>query len=145
MQISSRFTVAIHTLLCIEMFSSERKVTSDLIASSVNSNPVVIRRILQQLKAADIVKVSRGSGGTALARPAGEITLLDVYNATECVDGGELFHFHENPNRRCPVGRSIHAVMDKRLLGIQQAMEREMASVTLADVLEDTRKQLESE
>lgn len=145
MQISSRFTVAIHTLLCIEMFKKEHRVTSDLIASSVNSNPVVIRRILQQLKAAGIVKVARGSGGTDLARPAEEITLLDVYNAVECVDGGELFHFHENPNARCPVGRSIHAVLDKRLLSIQRAMEREMSSTTIADVLADTKKQLESE
>lgn len=140
MQISSRFTVAVHVLICIEWFKNEYKVTSEFLASSVNANPVVIRKLLQQLKAAGIVRVVRGSGGADMARPASEITLLDVYNAVECVDGGELFHFHEHPNPLCPVGRTIHAVLDGRLEKIQRAMEREMESVTIRDVLADTRR-----
>lgn len=140
MQISSRFTVAVHVLLCIEMFQAEHKVTSDFLASSVNANPVVIRKLLQQLKAAGIVRVARGAGGAGAARPADQITLLDVYRAVECLDGGELFHFHEHPNPRCPVGRNIHAVLDARLDQIQSAMEREMASITIQDVLHDTQK-----
>lgn len=47
MQITSRLTIAVHTLLLIERFCGERKVTSDLIAASVQVNPVVIRRILR--------------------------------------------------------------------------------------------------
>lgn len=140
MQISSRFTIAVHALICIEMFKNDRRVTSDFIASSVNVNPVVIRRLLQQLKKAGIVQVMRGSGGTDTARPIDEITLLDVYNAVECVDEGGLFHFHENPNQLCPVGRNIHAVLDVRLDEIQKAMEKEMGSVTIQDVLNDTKR-----
>ncbi len=140
MQISSRFTVAVHVLICIEMFKNDRKVTSDFLASSVNANPVVIRRLLQQLKAAGIVRVMRGSGGTDTARPTDQITLLDVYHAVECVDAGKLFHFHENPNPHCPVGRNIHAVLDVKLEKIQKAMEDEMRSVTIRDVLEDAQK-----
>lgn len=139
MQISSRLTVAVHVLLCIEVFKDQRKVTSDFLASSVNVNPVVIRRILQQLKKAGIVSVVRGSGGADAARPLEEITLLDLYNAVECVDGGGLFHFHENPNQLCPVGRYIHAVLDGRLEEVQAAMEREMSSVTMRDILNDTK------
>ena len=56
MQISSRFTVAVHVLICIEMFKNDHKVTSDFLASSVNANPVVIRRLLQQLKAAGPIR-----------------------------------------------------------------------------------------
>ncbi|NBI11399.1 Rrf2 family transcriptional regulator [Colidextribacter sp. OB.20] len=140
MQISSRFTVAVHVLLCIEMFKKDYKVTSDFLASSVNANPVVIRRILQQLKRAGIVSVARGSGGAAAAKPLEEITLLDLYRAVECVDGDGLFHFHENPNQLCPVGRSIHTVLDGRLEDIQRAMEQEMESVTIQDILNDTKK-----
>ena len=81
MQISSRLTVAVHVLLCIEVFKDRRKVTSDFLASSVNVNSVVIRRILQQLKKAGIVRVTRGSGGADTARPLEEITLLDLYHA----------------------------------------------------------------
>ena len=140
MQISSRFTVAAHMLICIEMFKNERKVTSDFLASSVNVNPVVIRRILQQLKGAGIVTVTRGSGGADTAKPLDEITLLDLYNAVECVDDGALFHFHEDPNQLCPVGRNIHAVLDGRLEEIQRAMEEQMKSVTIRDIVEDTKK-----
>ena len=140
MQISSRFTIAVHILICIETFKNDYKVTSDFLASSVNVNPVVVRRLLQQLKKAGIVNVTRGSGGSDLESPAGEITLLDVYNAVECVEEGELFHFHENPNPLCPVGKNIHAILDTRLTKIQEAMEREMKSVTIKEVIDDTQK-----
>ena len=138
MQISSRFTIAVHILICIETFKEDYKITSDFLASSVNVNPVVIRRLLQQLKKAGIINVKRGSGGAYIENPLDEITLLDVYNAVECIDNGNLFHFHENPNSRCPVGRNIHSVLDRRLDSIQQAMEREMSSVTLQDIADDT-------
>lgn len=140
MQISSRFTIAVHMLICIETFKNDHKVTSDFLASSVNVNPVVIRRLLQQLKKAGIVNVTRGSGGTALEKDADAVTLLDVYNAVECVEEGELFHFHENPNPLCPVGKNIHNILDTRLIKIQQAMEQEMKSVTIRDVMEDAKK-----
>ena len=140
MQISSRFTVAVHVLICIEMFKNDHKVTSDFLASSVNANPVVIRRLLQQLKAAGIVRVVRGTGGADTARPIDQITLLDIYNAVECVEEGALFHFHENPNQLCPVGKNIHAILDTRLEEIQRAMENEMKSVTIQDVINDAEK-----
>ncbi len=143
MQISSRFTIAVHVLICIETFKNDCKVTSDVLASSVNVNPVVIRRLLQQLKKAGIVNVIRGTGGTELQKPAEEITLFDLYNAVECVEEGELFHFHENPNPLCPVGKNIHAILDVRLEEIQKAMEREMKSITIRDVMNDARKLIE--
>ena len=138
MQISSRFTIAVHILICIETFKEDYKITSDFLASSVNVNPVVIRRLLQQLKKAGIINVKRGSGGAYIEKPLDEITLLDIYNAVECIDNGNLFHFHENPNQKCPVGRNIHTVLDNRLDKVQQAMEREMSSVTLQDIADDT-------
>lgn len=139
MQISSRFTIAIHIFACIDVFEDEYKITSDFLAESINVNPVVIRRILQQLKAANLINVTRGSGGAAIARDMDKITFLDVYNAVECVDNGELFHFHENPNTDCPVGRNIHNVLDSRLSRIQKAMEDEMRKITIADAIKDVR------
>ncbi len=142
MQISSRFTIAVHILICIETFKNDYKVTSDFLASSVNANPVVIRRLLQQLKKADIVNVIRGSGGTEITKPLNTITLLDIYHAVECIEKGELFHFHENPNPLCPVGKNIHSVLDSRLQKIQEAMELELKSVTVQDLLNDSQKQI---
>lgn len=139
MQISSRFTIAVHMLVCMATFQGDRKVTGDFLASSVNVNPVIVRRLLQQLKAARLVTVTRGSGGAELSAPAGEITLLDVCRAVESVEAEGLFHFHENPNPLCPVGRNIHRLLDDRLDAAQRAMERELAAVTLADLLHDVR------
>ncbi len=139
MQISSRFTLAIHILTCIDVFKDDYKVTSDFLAGSTNVNPVIVRKILLQLKSANIVNVARGSGGATLAKPLESITFLDVYNAVECIGGGELFHFHEHPNPQCPVGGNIHKSLDDKLLRVQKAMENELASITVADVVSDTR------
>ena len=138
MQISSLFA-------CIDTFEKDHKLTSEFLASSVNVNPVVIRRLLQQLKAAKLITVTRGSGGAAIAKPLDEITFLDIYHAVECVNHGELFHFHENPNEACPVGKNIHHVLDGRLDCIQKAMEDEMRQMTLADFLKDTRAYIQKE
>ncbi len=73
MQISSRFTIAVHVLICIETFKNDYKVTSDFLASSVNVNPVVIRRLLQQLKKAGLITVKRGSGGADIEKPLEEV------------------------------------------------------------------------
>lgn len=134
MQISSRFTLAVHILTCIDVFGEKQKVTSEFLAASTNVNPVVVRKILGQLKAAGIVNVARGSGGATIARPLSEITFLDIYRAVECVENGELFHFHENPNPDCPVGRNIHRILDGRLEQVQNAMEAELQKITLLDI-----------
>ena len=72
-----------------------------------------------------------------MAKPPEEITFLDIYRAVECVEEGTLFHFHENPNPSCPAGRNIHRILDGRLEQVQAAMERELAGITLADVMRD--------
>ena len=128
MQISSRFTIAVHVLIAIETFKNDHKITSEFLASSANVNPTVIRRLLQQLKKAEIVTVKRGSGGADI----------------EPVENGQLFHFHENPNELCPVGRNIHRIMDHRLEEIQNAMEDKMRRITIADVMADANKLIES-
>lgn len=140
MQISSRFTLAIHIIICIDTFKNEYKVTSEFLASSTNVNPVIVRKILSQLKSAGIVEVARGSGGASIFKPLGEITFLDIYKAVECVENGELFHFHENPNEMCPVGKNIHFILDDKLTQVQNAMEKELASITLEDVKYDLDK-----
>ena len=136
MKITSRFTVAVHTLLVIYNFSATTKVTSDFIAASVQVNPVVIRRTLLSLKAAGMVDVKAGSGGASIVKDMGDITLYDVYKAVDSMDG-DMFHFHENPNPACPVGRNIHAVLDAHLAEAQAAMENELKKVTLLDLTKD--------
>lgn len=139
MQISSRFTIAVHIFACINTFENDFKITSDFLASSVNVNSVIIRKILSQLKSAGLVTVQRGSGGATIAKKLDDISFLDIYRAVDCVEKGELFHFHENPNINCPVGRNIHNVLDSKLEQVQSALENELKKITLADVMKDTQ------
>lgn len=144
MQISSRFTMAIHMFACIDTFSNQ-KMTSDFMAESIGTNPVIVRKILQQLKAAGLVEVARGTGGVKVTKPLDQITFLDVYRAVECTPEEELFHFHENPNPKCPVGKNIHGILDKRLLEVQSAMEEKLSKMTLEDVKKDMAQYIEKE
>ncbi len=143
MQISSRFTIAIHMLTCMDTFKDEYKITSDFLASSINVNPVIIRKILLQLKDAGLIEVKRGPGGATIAKPLEEISFLDIYYAVDCVEENTLFHFHENPNMDCPVGQNIHNILDDKLLQVQNAMEQELKSITLANMKLDLEKYLE--
>ena len=136
MQISSRFTMAIHMFACIDTFD-DQKMTSDFMAGSIGTNPVIIRKLLGQLKTAGLVEVARGTGGVTITKALSEITFLDVYKAVECAPDEELFHFHENPNQECPVGRNIHHVLDDKLTRIQKTMEDELSKITLDDVKKD--------
>mgnify|MGYP004441690797 CR=1 FL=1 len=145
MQISSRFTLAIHIFACVDIFKDEYKVTSDFISGSTNVNPVIIRKILSQLKDAGLIEVARGAGGAKITRPLSEITFLDIYRAVECIEDNKLFHFHENSSEKCPVGRNIHNVLDDKLQRVQTAMERELESITLEDVKEDLQKYISEE
>ena len=134
MQISSRFTVAVHILLCIAYFDGTFKTTSTFIADSVGVNPVIVRKTLGQLKAAGLVEVEAGVGGASLARDPADVTLLDVFRATESVNGS-LFSFHEHPNPKCPVGRSIHAALDGELAAAQQALEGQLTQTSLQELI----------
>ena len=134
MQISSRFTVALHIFTCVDTFKDDCKVTSDFLAGSINTNPVIIRKILTQLKNAGLITVARGTGGITVNRPLSEITFYDVYQAIEPVENGDLFRFHESPNPECPVGKNIHRLLDEKLKAIQDSMEDKMKEFTLADL-----------
>lgn len=133
MQITSRFSIAVHTLLVLYALGDRYKTTSEFIASSVNVNPVVIRRTLGALKEAGLIEVRAGSGGARIVRDADKISLYDVYRSVDCVEN-DLFRFHEHPNPNCPVGKSIHRVLDGHLADAQRAMEDYLKSVTLADL-----------
>ena len=134
MKISSRFTIAVHILSLVTI---ERGVvcTSEWIAESVNTNPVVIRRIMGKLKQAGLISIRRGLGGATLEKPLQEITLLDVYRAVEVMDEGELFQMHENPNPNCPVGANIQGVLELILLRAQDAMEAVLKEVTMEELV----------
>jgi DNA-binding IscR family transcriptional regulator len=128
-QISSRFSIAVHILSLIAFSSKE--CTGDFIAGSVNTNPVIIRRIMGMLKKAGLLGVRPGVGGAFLRKDPDQITLLDVYRAVEVIEDGQLFNFHDEPNPQCPVGRNIESALRFEMSEAQSAMEERLARVTL--------------
>lgn len=133
MSTSSRFSVAIHTLALLA-YSGAQPITSEYIAGSVNTNPVVIRRVLGALRRARLVASRGGNGGgwQLLGEPA-TITLRDVYHA---VEDDALFSLHQRPpNPHCPVGRHMQSALAARFAVARGALEEELARTSIADVL----------
>jgi len=131
MQLSSRFPVAVQLLIVLAWCPDDYKVTSGMLAFSVNTNPALIRRIMGYLKKAGLISVAAGTGGAKLAKVAGEITLLDVYRAVELTDQDSLFGLHETTNKRCPIGSRINGVLAPHLEQARNALEESLSQVTV--------------
>ena len=136
MPVSSRFAVAVHVLVLMAQAEDE-PIKSERVAVSVNTNPVVVRRIWCALARAQLVVSQTGAaGGSRLARRPEQITLLDVYRA---VEEANLFSLHyRRPDRRCAIGKNIQTILEEVLVEAERAMERVLAKRTIADVLRQT-------
>jgi Rrf2 family protein len=110
--------------------------SSSRLAETVNTNPVVIRRLLIDLQKAGLIETHRGPhGGAYVVRKPDSISLLEIHRA---VDPPVLFGVHPNrPSRDCPVGKRIERVMVKIIDRTNSALEAELKQMTLADVLRD--------
>lgn len=143
-KISSRFTIAVHILTLIKQ-NPPSDCTSEFMAGSVNTNPVIIRKILSYLKKAGLVEVRRGAGGAYLLKELHDITLLEVYRAVQVVEEDKLFHFHEKPNPDCPIGANIQSVLELILVQAQEAMEQVLESITMDQLFTTLQNQIQSE
>ena len=144
MQISTKFTIAIHVLAAVDFFGKDRKVTSGFLAASIGSNPVIIRNIMSDLQNAGIIATKRGPGGIEIVKPLDQITFYDVYEAVE-KNKDHLFNFHDNPNPACPVGRNIHDALDGRLADAQKNFENDLKRYNMAEVLKDIREDVKEQ
>ncbi|MFU8691042.1 Rrf2 family transcriptional regulator [Rossellomorea sp. FS2] len=128
--INTRLSVAIHILSLVAM---DPKQSSDQIAQSVTTNPVVIRRLSGDLKKAGLLTSQAGVPGFNLTRDPKDITLLDIYKAVNMEK--ELFSIHDKPNPKCPVGKRIQGTLDETFKSVQAAMEKELNEQTLKDIM----------
>jgi Rrf2 family protein len=138
MAANSRLTVAAHALTWIGLYQrrGNEVATSEQIATSVNTNPVVIRRLLAELRKAGLADSRRGAGaGWTLSRNLAAITLLDVY---EAIEPGPVLGLHPStPDPECVVGHGIGPAMASVYDGVEAALRNELAKTTLEDVLRD--------
>src|ERR1041384_3065278 len=134
---SSRFAIAVHVVTLMAE-RGDVPLKSEVVACSVNTNPVVIRRIVCSLQRARIVTSQTGAtGGSRLARAPREITLLEVYKA---VEGGRLLSLHrQRPDPHCSVGMNIEGVLSVILREAEEAFEQALAKITVEKVLRAVR------
>ncbi|MGO4306386.1 Rrf2 family transcriptional regulator [Cupriavidus sp. RAF12] len=134
MTTSSRFAVAVHILTLLAQ--ADGPVPSSMIAGSVGTNPALIRRLVGALIEAGFVTTTMGStGGAMLARPATDITLLEVFRSVETT---ALIALHQSaPNPACMVGREITGALRHVADRAQAAMDATLAEITIAGMLAD--------
>jgi Rrf2 family protein len=144
---TSRFTMALHALGMIAwegQRSGGKPVTSGTLAGSINTNPVVVRRVLADLRRAGLVETRPGvGGGVVLARPAGEISLRCVWEALEGRE--QLFGRHPSgPNPQCPMGRCVADYLEELYGHTESALKASLAKVTLAHLQRNLASRLPS-
>lgn len=141
MNINSQFAVATHIMAILagnKLYLQDNACTnSSMIAESVNTNPVVIRRILSKLKEADLVTSKPGpSGGSEISRHPSKITLNDIYSAVE--EDGSLFHMHYGePNPNCLVGGNIRASLKGTMEKAESSIKKVLRKTTLLELTND--------
>lgn len=130
---SSRFVVAIHALSVLARSSGKGPICSTMVAQSVHTNPVVIRRLMTELEKASLVRSVAGrSGGFELGREANSITLADVYRA---VEDDAIFRMHKtDPESECPVAAQLGKILRGPLRAAETALTTSLANTTLKDV-----------
>jgi Rrf2 family protein len=138
MAANSQFSMAVHVLSMLAR-SKDENLKSDFLACSVNTNAVVIRRLLGALNQAKLVISQTGAnGGSRLARPPNEIDLSEIYKAVNC---GEVFALHARAQSKdCPVGKNIEAVLSCLQREIDKGIEEKLSRYTLQNVFEMVRE-----
>ncbi len=135
---NARFATALHVLAVLAHQDGD-PVSSEFLSASVNTNPVVIRRLLRALQTSRLVETRKGPrAGSRLARSAARVRLADVYQA---VRDPALFGLpRRRPSPACPVGQRIHAVLKPLFASAELALSRDLARTTLADVLRQIQR-----
>lgn len=135
MHISQKCSVALHCLIFINEYSDSVNVTSSLLAKSTGCNPVIIRNILGGLKKAGIISTQPGAGNTKLAKSPESITLYDICSALDPDGLLNLFGMHSSPAEACPVGKSIHEVLQMPYGIIQKDLASSLKSIRMDSII----------
>ncbi len=137
MRADSQFTTAIHICIYIH-FKDKPSVSSQEIATSVKTNPVVIRRLIAKLRNYGIMKSNIGSGGGfALNKPADKITLWDIYLAVR--ENQQLFR-KPPPNPECKVSSNLAILVDDTFHQSELAMQKPLTKVNIAGLTDQLRE-----
>ena len=128
---NSRFSISVHILTLLATIDDEL-VSSELLASSINIHPVLVRKELSNLRNHGLVESKEGkTGGSWLAKPAGQIRMSDIYRAVQ--QNSLLGKSKNQPNPRCPVGQQINQHLDNLFNEAEESLIKGLGKTTLAD------------
>lgn len=138
MAINTQFSIAVH-MMTVLAYLPDRDITSGNLATSVNTSPSFVRRVLAKLSKAGLVETAMGKNGACwLARNAKAISLLDIYQA---VDAPKAFSIHGYAEHKvCPVSCNIKGALEKTLTKTQKAMEAQLDATSLAKITSEIIK-----
>lgn len=130
---NGRFPIAMHIMTLLASANGEW-VSSDFLAGSININPALVRKEIVALRQQGLVSSREGkNGGSALAKPAHQIQLADIYRATRTEAGPLLGRARNTPNPACPVGRQINTHLTTLFTEAEQAMLDRLSTQSLAE------------
>lgn len=135
MAANNQFSIAAHLMAGLGFCTQTEKTSADL-AKSVNTSPSFIRRTLSKLSKAGLINATKGKNGfCSLARPAAEISLLDIYQAVDAPKAISIHHYEAIAP--CAVSCNIKKALEKAVGHAQQGMEHNLAEISLADLIKD--------
>lgn len=127
----SKLSGILHVLL--HMAEHAAPVTSERLAQIMQTNPVVIRRIMAGLRERGYVQSDKGhGGGWSIARDLATITLRDVYDS---IGAPALFAIgNRNDHPQCAVEQAVNAAIGTSLRDAESLLLASLSRVTLADL-----------
>jgi DNA-binding IscR family transcriptional regulator len=134
MRVSTRFSDSIHILAFIETYKGKIPLTSDNIAGSIETSPVVVRRLMGQLRKAGLLDTVHGAADPKLAKAPQDISLYDVLLAVE--GDKHLFTIDQKTNPDCIVGGNIQPTLAAYYHQAEVAACAKLNSISLQDVLD---------
>lgn len=135
----SRLSGVLHLLL--HLAERDGSVPSEALARAMDTNPVVIRRILAGLRERGHVRSEKGhGGGWTLTRKLDELTLRDVYDALGRPALLAIGNRSQAP--QCLVEQAVNAALDETFDAAEALLLDRLGRVTLADLDADFRARL---
>jgi Rrf2 family protein len=137
MAANTRMATAVQ-ILCVIAYTGPAGTNSEVIAKSLRTNPVVVRRLLKSMEHGGLVEIRPGKdGGVQLAREPGAISLDQIYKAVESDSG--VFALRPKGNPNCPVDRRMKALLTPILVATNDAVERTLSQTTLDNLMASIR------
>lgn len=138
MKASTQFSDAVHIMAYLAIYKNTNYLSSSRIAESVKTNPSNVRKIMSQLKNANLIKTANGQANPILVKAVDDITFYDIYESLDSEKS--LFRIDTSTEQKCVIGGNIQEVLQEEYDALQKVAEEKMRDISLGDVLHKLAK-----